>query len=697
MGVIAASYANTIHSPLLRDSEVIIGVDPRLRELSWHNLVLMFSKSYWWPTFASPAYRPLTTFSFLVNWTLLGDQNNPLGYHLLNIALHMANTVLLFVVARRLAGPSTSSWFPWIASALFAAHPIETEAVTYVVGRSDELVAFAVLGGLLCHLRAAESSGRARIRWLVLLATCAFVGAFSKESGLVLIGVLVLHDALFFWPGLASSLRERVIAGLRSRSAEYLVTLPSIVTLVVARYFAVVRNAPFLGWPFIDNPLVDASLPVRLLTAMKVFVMECGLLFIPYPLSSDYSYDAISLFGSGSALENALCWFGIGNLVVVVVGAFAARRRAPVVAFGLLFFLGTLVPTANVFFVTGSIMAERFLYVPSLGFCLAIAYAIALVTQKFSSRLPELVAPTALVLVFGVATHFRNEAWHDDLALWKSTVKAQPRSAHAHSGLAKALGEQGPDEANLDAAIASAQLAVKIVDSRPLPMEDRDDIFYSQLAHHLRIKAEHLRDRNEEAEADGLLQRAWDLLQRAKEIDVDTNRRMQALLQSQGRADSRPAGVGRHAIYLEIFSTAADLQRWPEATEAVEHARALAPLDPNVHLALARVRLTEGQIEDAAVATLESIILEANDRQAWSQLQMLYSALGENGAIRQSGLRPTFDASVPLVRQHINRACKELIGLLMAVGSRESARVLYQRAIDPSDLAVPPDILGASP
>src|SRR6185369_7523116 len=135
----------------------------------------------------SGLYRPMTTLSFLANWTVLGNEARPFGYHLVNLLLHLGCSVAVLALFRRLgmaAGAAT------IAAALFAVHPVTTEAVANVAGRADLLAALGVLLGVLCHARAAAARGSARIAWDAALVGSSVIAVFSKESGVVLLPLL---------------------------------------------------------------------------------------------------------------------------------------------------------------------------------------------------------------------------------------------------------------------------------------------------------------------------------------------------------------------------------------------------------------------------------------------------------------------------------------------------------------------------
>ncbi|MGB7761438.1 MAG: glycosyltransferase family 39 protein, partial [Bryobacteraceae bacterium] len=208
------AYANSLGLGLAGDSQFLLTQDPRLQSLTAQNLWLILSKSYWWPVAGDLIYRPVTTASLLLNHALAGAAGGgAFWYHLVNLLLHACNVWLLWKLASRLLSRHAAWW----AAALWAVHPIATEAVDNVVGRADLLAAMAVLAGLLIYGRATAESGTAR--WVALFAVAA-AGVFSKENAVVLIGLMLLSDLVFGTPG-----------GIRGRRrlAAYLAAAGSIV------------------------------------------------------------------------------------------------------------------------------------------------------------------------------------------------------------------------------------------------------------------------------------------------------------------------------------------------------------------------------------------------------------------------------------------------------------------------------------
>ncbi|MGA8578830.1 MAG: hypothetical protein WB579_09135, partial [Bryobacteraceae bacterium] len=139
--LVLLAYANSLVLGLAGDSQFLLTQDPRLQSLTAHNLGLIFSKSYWWPVAGDLIYRPVTTASLLLNHALAGAAGGAFWYHLVNLLLHAVNVWLVWELAQHLLSRRAA----WCAAALWAVHPIATEAVDNVVGRADLLAAMAVL------------------------------------------------------------------------------------------------------------------------------------------------------------------------------------------------------------------------------------------------------------------------------------------------------------------------------------------------------------------------------------------------------------------------------------------------------------------------------------------------------------------------------------------------------------------------
>src|SRR5579883_1810425 len=225
-----AAYANSFGLGLALDAKRLVLQDTRVHAATPANLKLILWTNYWFPHAQDRLYRPLTTFSFLVNYVFLGSGGNPVGYHVVNVLLHLGNVLLVFALGRKLLGQNAAAWF---AAALWAVHPVGTESVTNIAGRADLLAAACILGGLLVY-----AADAVRDRQLALAALC-LAGCLSKESAAVLPAVMLLWD---------------LTTGRKPRWADYGVVLATMAAAfwLRERSFA---GQPFPELPFLDNPL----------------------------------------------------------------------------------------------------------------------------------------------------------------------------------------------------------------------------------------------------------------------------------------------------------------------------------------------------------------------------------------------------------------------------------------------------------
>lgn len=372
-------------------------------------------------------YRPLTVASFALNRAIAGA--GPFGFHAVNVLLHAAVAALAWLAIRRMG---THYGTALLGALLFAVLPVHTEAVANVAGRAELLAALFVLGAWLAHRRASES-GTGVWRWGA--AALYFAAILSKESAVLAPVVFLADDAL--------RVREGA-RGIRPRFLEYGVALAAMLALRAAALGAeqVARDTIPL-----DNPAAAAGAWPRVATAVWVQLKYALLCVAPRHLVSDYSFDAIPVARS---LADARVVAGIGFVVALLaVLAWGWKRSRPIalaVAVWVVFFL----PTANVIFPTGTIMAERLAYLPSLGVCLAAGHLGAAFaaregsTRATKSRRAGVVVVAALVIIAaGARTWARVPAWKNNLTLATRDVEAMPRSAKLQAGAGMFLAEAG--------------------------------------------------------------------------------------------------------------------------------------------------------------------------------------------------------------------------------------------------------------
>ena len=362
--LVAAAYSNSWHAGLVFDSAPVIQDDPRIHAATADNVGEIFSGPYWYHNSASGLYRPLTTLSYLVNYAVLGDGPRPEGYHAVNLALHLINVALVYALGIAIFG---EIGLAWALAALWGVHPLLTEAVTNIVGRADLLAARGVLAGLLCYIRSTTATGKVKAAWLAAMVAAQTVGLFSKESAAVLPTLLLLYDLTFGQPG-----------GWRRRVPAYAALL-----LPFAAFFYL-RGAAHthLRIAFLENPLIGAGFWVGRLTAIGVLGKLTWLFVWPVHLSADYSYNAVPVFAWKFGWAEVQTLVAMAVLLGAVLLAFRWRRTYPAVCFFIAFFFVAAAPTANLAMPIGSIMAERFLYLASIGLAGCAIAALTCISHR---------------------------------------------------------------------------------------------------------------------------------------------------------------------------------------------------------------------------------------------------------------------------------------------------------------------------
>jgi tetratricopeptide (TPR) repeat protein len=445
--LVLAPYSNSFQSGMVFDNAVVIARDVRIQALTSQNLRLILTEPYWSGMTAYGLYRPLTTFSYLLNYAVFGNGTHPAGYHWVNLTLHAVNVSLVYllgILVFEAAAPA------FALAALWGVHPLLTESVTNVVGRADLLAAFGVLAGLLCYVKSATALGRRKLLWLAAMVAAQAVGIFSKENAAVLPGIMLLYDLTW---------RKR--AAWRGRAVAYAALLPPLAAFFYLRGTLQVHILARFG----QNPLMSTGFWTARLTAIKVIGKYLWLFVWPARLSADYSYNAVPLFGwQLTDWEDAKALIALALCVGAALLAVRWYRARKPLFFFLAFFFVALAPTSNLVVLIGSIMAERFVYLPSIGLAgcvVAALYALGPLVSR--QRLPALrttwVALGLLCLAFAARTYARNFDWLDDLSLWTSAVNVCPASAQAHANLGVALVNSGVP---LPEAVAEYEAALRI-------------------------------------------------------------------------------------------------------------------------------------------------------------------------------------------------------------------------------------------
>jgi protein O-mannosyl-transferase len=387
--------------PLVRDNV-------RVHDL-WH-VREIFAHAYWPPPFVEQLYRPCTLLLLAAEYALGGG--SPLVFRVVSYALYAATAVLVYRLATRILDP----WPALAIAALFAVHPVHVEAVALGVNQAELIVGLVALVMATRYIDRRRDGGLRKRDW-IFFATLYGLATLVKESAFVLPVLLVVAE-LTVLNGATPAARWRAVA-------PGFVMLGAIAAASIALRWAAAGPSSLVAIPAAD--LRGTGLGGRMLLMLHVVPKWLRLLVWPRHLQVDFAPGEIASGGEVDAV------FGVLILCALAVAVSFGLRRAPVLAFGLLWLTVALLPVANIV-PAGIVLAERTLFVPSIGFLLAVGAAAQRVLA--SQRLPQrgtrrvLTCGCAILVVLGILRSAgRHAVWntqHLDVRPQGSTVHPLP-------------------------------------------------------------------------------------------------------------------------------------------------------------------------------------------------------------------------------------------------------------------------------
>ncbi len=384
-------------------------------------------------------WHPVTWFSYMLDVSLFGA--DPGVFHLVNVAFHLANTLLLFGMLRI---TTQNVWRSAFVAALFALHPLHVESVAWISERKDVLSTFFWMLSTLAYIHYTRSPGITRFCAVLIFFV---LGLMAKPMLVTLPLVLLLLD---FWP-LA---RDRQDSCARNQGAQpmpwrflflekvplfILAFISGLITLVAQRGYGAVQSMDML------------PLYTRIANALVSYVGYLTKMVWPHSLAALYPYpDNIS-----TARVLAAAFF------ILVVSTLAARlgKNRPYIFFGWLWYLITLLPVIGLIQVGAQAMADRYTYIPLIGIFIIIAWGIPDLLAKWRPRRAVLpIIAAILVVALAFAARQQTQCWRNSIALFKHALSVNADNYSAHNALALVYEKRG--QANK--AIAHYRSAIRI-------------------------------------------------------------------------------------------------------------------------------------------------------------------------------------------------------------------------------------------
>jgi tetratricopeptide (TPR) repeat protein len=569
------------------DDPLYVTENPHVQAgLSPKNLVWAFTTTH------ASNWHPLTWLSLMLDFELYGL--NPGGYHLTNLLLHLANTLLLFLVLRRMTG---ALWRSGFVAALFALHPLHVESVVWVSERKDVLSTFFWMLTLWGYGRYVQRPGIKRYLLTFLTFAC----------------VMLLLD---YWPlgrfqygqvgGAVDPNHHESMNSSRRRLPALFLLWEKIPFFILAAICSVVTFLAQLNVGAVAS-LTGLPVKMRLANSLVSYVKYMGKMIWPQNLAALYPHP-----GYGLPMWQAV---GAGLLLLSIsIVTILAVRRYPYLIVGWLWYLGSLVPVIGLVQVGEQALADRYTYVPLIGLFIIIAWGVYDLAKKIPySRVALATLGAALLLGLMTLTWLQVSYWKNSISLFTHTLNVTSGNYVIHNNLGKALARQG----RLDEAIGHYAKALKISPSYPtahynlgnaLANQGKTDEAINQYLEALKIKPNHVQAHYNLGivlEGQGRLAQAFDHYVEALQINpdyVDAHNNLGVLLARQGRLDE---AIGHYAKALKI-----------------------SPSYPTAHYNLGNALADQGKTDEAINQYLEVLKIKPNHAQAHYNLGMVLEGQG---------------------------------------------------------------------
>lgn len=353
--------------------------------------------------------RPLLTLGFWLNFKL--SNFDPLSYHVVNMLLHICNSVVVGLIIRKVLKfarieSELASTLSVFAALVFLLHPLQTESVAYISGRS-ECQSFLLFSTAFVAFLYSQSTLRT-LGTALIVSLLFSLACLTKEHAVVLPLLLILTDS--FWNSEQSL--KRILNDWRFYT-------PLIVVCAIG-FFSVSR---------VLGTATTAGFGISNLPWHRYFLTQCRAIWVyvrmfalPYGQNIDHDF-AVSL-----SIKEFGTLLGITALIGATLYAWVLRRRFPVASYGWLVFLLLLSPTSS-FIPIRDVLVERRVYMPFFGLILIVCELLA----RWRVRRAILTTTlTVVVLVCSVLTHQRNQLWRDPIAMWSNAVRQSPNKARPH-------------------------------------------------------------------------------------------------------------------------------------------------------------------------------------------------------------------------------------------------------------------------
>jgi len=615
-------YCNTLLNGFVYDDHFQVEQNPYVQSLKYVGKI--FTTTVW--SFQglegkTNYYRPLMTLGFLICNKIF--QSYPFGFHLINVLLNCVVVWLVFVTCSMLFLDDIAAL---AAAAIFALHPIHTEVVAWVASVTELEMAIFYLASFIFFLRLGSLSAAQRTKTGILMYACFALALLSKEQAMTLAVLATIYEHFYRLDRETTSWKTKAYryGGFWIIAAVYLVF-----RVTVLGGLAPVRQHPDVTWP------------QAFLSAFALVGQYIAKLFWPRPLL------AFLVFHKSAALSDPRVLAGIGVGVVAATLCVYLWKRARNYSFAVIWIALTLVPVLNARWMATNVFAERYLYLPSVGFCALLAGGFVFLFRRFAGTIAvlrwALVAAAAVVFVLAAGEIVaRNRDWRDDSTLVSTTLAIEPHASYMRSNLGvQEWGSHHEAEAELqwrlalvdmpDNPIALSNLGMAMLEKKRYA--EAEGYLQEAIALRPRFSAPHIHLGKVYA-AEGDNGRAEAELRRAVEIYpmsiqarnafgkfyFDAGNLAQAEIQYRAAVENLPNPEGWDGlgdVYLRLGDPGKAESAWRESLR-------LSTYDTHAHVSLGNVCFASGRQAEAEKEYRMVLLLDPNDADALRAMRQLH-------------------------------------------------------------------------
>jgi len=438
IAVVAATvYSNTLFMDFVSDDLYQVKENTLITSLRY--LPEIFTTEVWRGVKGgdnlSPYYRPIFTLSYLVDYLFWGKR--PFGYHLTNLLLHVAVSLIIYFLSIKFL---SHKGVAFLSSLLFSVHPVHSEAISWIAARNEPLAALFMLSSFYFYILFREEK---RFGLFYISLFLYLLALLSKEMAVTMPLLILFYEICF-----------------GSESWNKKIKWPLLFLILLIPYF-IVRSAVLEVSSWQSIPLLW-----RVNTGIVIVVKYLKLLIFPFDLKVYYDIPIIKNPFEPQVILSMII------LAIIFVSIFIMRRRNKIIFFFLLWIFITIIPVSGIpTLILPSPMAERYLYIPSIGFVIALSYCMVILKNlgqkvadvRLSGHVRKVMPVINTFIIFFIGLLFilnyqRNYVWKDQLSYATMVVKDAPNSPGGHNDLGVEYAKQG----RIEDAIRELRIAINI-------------------------------------------------------------------------------------------------------------------------------------------------------------------------------------------------------------------------------------------